>query len=160
QAVLQEEPLKPSAAISLTTEIQCETDSSATTLITPESVSKTREGSPYRLRRRLRGDLDNIVLTTLRKNPEQRYASVELFSDDIRRHLEGLPVLARGNTLTNYAAKLIGRNRLTAAVGFLSLLVTAVLVHHALHSHAFKQTIDAEIPSLAVIPFKSTSQYL
>jgi eukaryotic-like serine/threonine-protein kinase len=160
QAVLQEEPVKPSAAISLTTEVQCETDSSATSLITPESVSRTREGSPDRLRRRLRGDLDNIVLTALRKNPEQRYASVELFSDDIRRHLEGLPVLARGKTLPYHAARLIGRNRLTAALICLSLFVTAALVHYALSSRAFKQPNDSEMTSLAVIPFKSNSQYL
>ena len=48
--------------------------------------------------RRLRGGLDNIVLMALRKEPERRYPSVEQFSDDIRRHLEARPVLARRET--------------------------------------------------------------
>src|SRR5262249_42883452 len=50
-------------------------------------------------RRRLRGDLDDIVLQALRKEPERRYGSVEQLSGDIRRHLEGLPVRARPGTL-------------------------------------------------------------
>jgi eukaryotic-like serine/threonine-protein kinase len=49
----------------------------------------------YKLRRRLRGDVDTIVLHALRKEPQRRYASVEQFAEDIRRHLEGLPVKAR-----------------------------------------------------------------
>jgi serine/threonine protein kinase len=44
----------------------------------------------------LRGDLDTIVLKALRKEPSRRYLSVQELSEDIRRHLEGLPVLARG----------------------------------------------------------------
>ena len=54
-------------------------------------------GAP-RARRRLRGDLDTILLTALRKEPARRYASVEQFADDIRRHLDGLPVRARPDT--------------------------------------------------------------
>ena len=46
--------------------------------------------------RRLAGDLDNIILTAMRKEPQRRYASVVEFSEDIRRHMEGLPVTARG----------------------------------------------------------------
>ena len=52
-----------------------------------------------RLRRRLAGDLDNIVLKALSKEPARRYASVDQFSEDIRRHLAGLPVMARKDTL-------------------------------------------------------------
>src|SRR5205807_10034495 len=48
--------------------------------------------------RSLRGDLDNIVLMALRKEPERRYQSVEQFSEDIRRHLESRPVHARKDT--------------------------------------------------------------
>ena len=56
--------------------------------------SGTPAGSvdPQRLRRRLAGDLDNIVLKALSKEPARRYASVDQFSEDIRRHLAGLPV--------------------------------------------------------------------
>ena len=60
-----------------------------------DAVSEAREGNPRRLRRRLAGDLDSIVLKALLKEPKYRYGSVEKFSDDLRRHLDGLPVLAR-----------------------------------------------------------------
>ncbi len=70
--------------------------------------------------RLLRGDLDNIVLMALRKEPERRYATVDQFSEDIRRHLESLPVLARRDTLAYRAGKFVRRN--TAAS------VAAVLV--------------------------------
>jgi eukaryotic-like serine/threonine-protein kinase len=64
------------------------------------------------LRRRLRGDLDNIVLTALRKEPERRYASVEALAEDLRRHLEQLPVRARPDTPGYRAAKFARRHRL------------------------------------------------
>jgi Serine/threonine protein kinase len=54
--------------------------------------------NPDRLRRRLAGDLDMIVLMALRKEPQRRYASVERLAEDIGRHLEGLPVRARKDT--------------------------------------------------------------
>jgi len=68
--------------------------------------------------RRLRGDLDRIVLTALRKEPERRYASVEQLSADLRRHLAGEPIHARPPTLGYRSARFIGRHRLavTAAV--------------------------------------------
>ena len=76
-------------------------------------------------RKSLRGDLDNIVLMALRKEPERRYQSVEQFSEDIRRHLEARPILARQDTISYRAAKFVQRNRaITAAAAllFLSLL--------------------------------------
>ncbi|MCB1035911.1 MAG: hypothetical protein KDD47_18970, partial [Acidobacteria bacterium] len=50
------------------------------------------------LRRRLSGDLDNIVLMALRKDPQRRYSSVDQLSCDVRNHLDGLPVRARKPT--------------------------------------------------------------
>lgn len=87
-----------------------------------QTISSTREGTPDRLRKRLRGDLDNIVLTALRKEPERRYQSVEQFSEDIRRHLEGLTVSARSDTFLYRSAKFIRRNRLAVAAAGLILL--------------------------------------
>jgi eukaryotic-like serine/threonine-protein kinase len=63
----------------------------------------------------LKGDLDNIVLKAIRKEPDRRYQSVRQFSDDIRRHLEGLPVTARKDTLRYRASKFVARNRLAVA---------------------------------------------
>lgn len=73
----------------------------------------------------LRGDLDNIVLKALRKEAEKRYSSVEQFSEDIGRHLVGLPVTARPATFGYRAEKFFKRNRsaVTAAILiFLTLL--------------------------------------
>jgi eukaryotic-like serine/threonine-protein kinase len=77
---------------------------------TPEDKSRTREASPEKLRRRLTGDLDNIVLMALRKEPRRRYASVEQLSEDLRRHLEGLPVMARTDTVRYRGGKFIRRH--------------------------------------------------
>src|SRR6185295_12308096 len=78
---------------------------------TPESISRTRDGNVQKLRRRLAGDLDNILLKALRKTPERRYASVQEFSEDLRRHLEGLPVLVRSDSLSYRTSKFITRHK-------------------------------------------------
>lgn len=75
--------------------------------------------------RSLRGDLDNIALMALRKDPARRYASVAQFSEDIRRHLDGLPVIARKDTFSYRSTKFIKRHRvgvLAAVLVFLTLL--------------------------------------
>lgn len=79
-----------------------------------------------KLQRRLRGDLDDIVLRALRKEPQLRYASVEQFADDIRRHLDGLPVIARKGSWHYRAGKFVRRHRLgiaASSVVLLSLLI-------------------------------------
>jgi non-specific serine/threonine protein kinase/serine/threonine-protein kinase len=92
-----------------------------------ETVERARDRSSRtkRLRRRLVGDLDTIVATALRKEPEHRYSSVERLSDDIRRFLEGLPVTARPTTVGYRVRKFVRRNRpmvAAAALVFVSLL--------------------------------------
>jgi len=64
-------------------------------------------------------------LKSLRKEPERRYSSVEQFSEDIRRHLNGLPVSASASTWSYHAAKFIRRNRL--AVGAAALFLVTLL---------------------------------
>jgi serine/threonine protein kinase len=83
------------------------------------------EHSPAKLGRRLHGDLDTIVLKALRKEPQHRYASVERLSEDIRREMEGLPVMARKGSWSYRTVKFLRRNRIgmTAAV----LVCVAVL---------------------------------
>jgi eukaryotic-like serine/threonine-protein kinase len=75
--------------------------------------------------KRLRGDLDNIVLMALRKEPERRYPTVEQLSEDVRRHIESLPVLARRDTFAYRTAKFVRRNTaasIAAALVVLSLV--------------------------------------
>jgi tetratricopeptide (TPR) repeat protein len=88
----------------------------------PEKPSAARE--PHRLS----GDLDNITLKAIRKEPAARYTSVEQFSEDIRRHLEGLPVLARRSTLGYRCWKYVLRHRIgvAAAALILALLLAGI----------------------------------
>jgi serine/threonine protein kinase len=85
--------------------------------------------APPALRRRLRGDLDNIVLMALRKEPARRYASVEQLAEDVRRHVEQRPVRARPDTLGYRAGKFVRRHRvsLAAAALVLASLVAGLL---------------------------------
>jgi serine/threonine protein kinase len=78
--------------------------------VTPAEIGKARNTQPERLRRALMGDLDNILLRALHSEVERRYFSVDHFAEDIRRHLEGLPVRARRDTLGYRATKFVKRN--------------------------------------------------
>ena len=70
----------------------------------------------------LRGDLDNIVLKALRKEPERRYPSVQEFSEDIRRHLAGLPVTATADTAYYRLNKFVKRHSVGVLAGALVIL--------------------------------------
>ncbi|MEM0962916.1 MAG: serine/threonine-protein kinase [Bacteroidota bacterium] len=78
--------------------------------------------------RDLRGDLDAITSKALAKRPAQRYSSVEALADDVRRHLEGLPVLARPPTLRYQASRFLRRHALGAGVGALAVAFAATFV--------------------------------
>lgn len=82
-------------------------------------------GRAAALARRLSGDLDMIVMMALRKEPQRRYSSVEHLSEDIRRHLTGLPVAAQKDTLGYRASKFVRRHRTAVAA---AALVAVALV--------------------------------
>lgn len=124
--ICEVEPDKPSTAISKVEDI---IHATGTTTITPASVAGTRERRPDRLRRRLEGDVDNIVLMALRKEPRRRYQSALQFAEDIRNHLEGRPVIARRTTVMYRAVKFVNRNRFgvgAAAAVFLALVLGVI----------------------------------
>lgn len=75
--------------------------------------------------RDLGGDLDTIVATAIRKDPAQRYASMDAFAEDLARWLDGRPVLARPQTLGYRAWKLVRRHRAVAAAAGLVVLALA-----------------------------------
>jgi len=122
QLICIQEPERPSVAVCRVKDATPE-DLTPSITLTPESVSEKCEGAPEHLRRHLRGDVDNIVLMALRKDPARRYSSVGQFSEDIRRHLEGLPVIARKDTFQYRAEKFIRRNKIGVAVATLILLM-------------------------------------
>jgi tetratricopeptide (TPR) repeat protein len=112
RAITEQEPTKPSTAVA-------EGDSRIENRESRDSRFTVHDSSA------LRGDLDNIVLMALRKEPERRYQSVEQFSEDIRRHWEARTVLARKDTVGYRVGKFVRRNKVAtaaAALVFLSLL--------------------------------------
>jgi serine/threonine-protein kinase len=91
--------------------------------VEPYPPSATVRGTAER--RRLRGDLDFIVLKALGKDPARRYPSVEALLDDLERHRTGLPVRARPASVAYRARKFLGRHRVAVAVVALVVLALA-----------------------------------
>ncbi|MEM1116672.1 MAG: serine/threonine-protein kinase [Bacteroidota bacterium] len=110
--------------------VVCETDparpSAAATRTGDAPVASEAEGGlPAVPAKRLRGDLDAILLQALRKEPERRYATAADLADDLRRHLDGRPVEARGDGLGYRASRFARRHR--AGVAAAATLVVALL---------------------------------
>lgn len=104
--------------------IICETTPSRPSKAVVQAAEESFQAKRKRLQQ-LRGDLDTIVLKALRKEPERRYASAEAFVEDIERHLSGLPVSARPDTLRYRARKFVRRHRWGVAVTAVIALLIA-----------------------------------
>ncbi len=117
---------------------------------TADELSALREGTRAKLKRRLAGDLDNIVLMALRKEPTRRYPSVEQLEADLRRHLEGLPVVAGKDTALYRAEKFLLRHKfpVIAAVTFLLFLLGALVTTVELYLSA-KRAQDSAVQQAA-----------
>jgi non-specific serine/threonine protein kinase/serine/threonine-protein kinase len=123
RVVCESEPLRPSLAVTRPAAPEEEPATGA------HDSGALRPRDSQRLRRRLEGDLDNIVMKAMSKEPARRYASVDQFAEDVRRHLAGLPVLARHDTIGYRAAKFVRRHRgpvMAAAAVFVALIAGIV----------------------------------
>jgi eukaryotic-like serine/threonine-protein kinase len=119
RAVLETDPLRPSAAVLRTIAAPDDADRR-----TPEAAARARGTLPDRLRRELGGDLDTIVLRALEKDPARRYPSAEALRDDLQRRRTGLPVLARPQTPAYRARRFVQRHRFgVAAAAALAILL-------------------------------------
>jgi serine/threonine protein kinase/tetratricopeptide (TPR) repeat protein len=107
QAICGMEPARPSAVVK-----------------TACDAAAARSSTPERLSRILDGDLDTIVIRAMDKQPTRRYPSASHLRDDLRRHLEGLPVMARRDTLSYRAGKFVSRHR--AGVAAVALAAAAL----------------------------------
>jgi eukaryotic-like serine/threonine-protein kinase len=160
RAICEQEPEAPSTAIS---RVESGTTSDGKPITrTPELVSLTREGQPDKLRRRLRGDLDNIVLKALQKETQQRYGSVVEFSQDIARHLQHEPIKARPNTLAYRVSKFAQRHKPEVRAAFAVLIAIALATSFAFNTAGIRDRFaigssDSKIQSLAVIPLTNIS---
>jgi serine/threonine protein kinase len=90
--------------------------SDATTADNSKLIAERRGATPDKLRRELLGDLDTIVGKALKKDPQERYASVTGFADDLQRYLKHEPISARPDALAYRTAKFLRRNRTVVAL--------------------------------------------
>jgi serine/threonine protein kinase/Tfp pilus assembly protein PilF/TolB-like protein len=158
-----EEAEKPSMAVD---KVEGKAAPDATTRATPQLVADVRAIRPEELPRRLRGDLDTIVMKAIRAEPEERYASAQEFSQDIERHLAGLPIRARKPTLFYRAGKFVRRHAESLTTAILILSVTGGLAVWAGRwlwklKNATEPTPGAVHlrirPSVAILGFKNLS---
>ncbi len=88
------------------------------------AAAANRAGTPGKLRRLARADLDTILVRALKKQPEQRYTSVAALADDLRRYLRHEPIKARPDTFAYRTAKFVRRNRAATSLAGLALLAS------------------------------------
>jgi non-specific serine/threonine protein kinase/serine/threonine-protein kinase len=121
RAICEEEPKAPSEVVRrLASRAGDATEASRV-----EAIAEARRTSPARLARRLVGDLDTIVLEALRKEPERRYCSAHELRDDIGRHLAGMPVRARADSLWYRSRKFVRRHKAVVAASALVVVSLA-----------------------------------
>jgi serine/threonine-protein kinase len=113
KVITEERILKPSERIIQSSKIKANDQ-----FINPDKISAN-----------LKGDLDNIVLKAMHKDPLKRYVSVEQFSEDIRRHLIGLPVIAQKDSASYRLSKFIQRHKVgfVSSVGFIVFLIASLI---------------------------------
>jgi len=143
KAIVDTEPLRVSdVAASKTADAESATTNAASRATTPDKLCRS-----------LRGDLDTIVAKALKKNPQERYASVTALADDLGRYLRHEPIAARPDTLGYRAAKFVRRNRTAvtlAALAFLATVaglvgtITQARTARAQRDFAFRQLSRAE----------------
>jgi serine/threonine protein kinase/Tol biopolymer transport system component len=119
KAILDTEPPRPSEIVV----------STVTNEEPSVSNARRRATTPDKLARSLRGDLDTIVAKALKKNPPERYASIQAFADDLERYLRHEPIRARPDAIVYRVVKFVRRHRnsVTAALlVMLALIGTAI----------------------------------
>ncbi len=121
-------------------------------VVTEAAAAARGERGAERLRQRLHGDLDQIVLKALRKDPQHRYASVEALAEDLRRYLVGLPVTAQRDWFGYRARKFARRNR--------AALVAATLVIASLGAGVIATALQARRARAAQLESDRVSGFL
>jgi len=134
QIICQEEPTRPSTAITKTPSNQKKNDA------TGIQVSAAGRTKPDQLKKHLKGDLDTIVLKALRKEPERRYESAEKLASDIENYLTGNPVSAHPNSVIYRGKKFFERHTVgvisAAAIVLLLIGYAATITWHSQKTQA------------------------
>ena len=123
------------------------------------SASESRDEQPRQLRRLLAGDLDVIVMTALRKDPQRRYATAQAFSDDIERYLAGVSITARPESLAHRVSRFVRNRRsavwIVALIVCVSILAAVIAVTRTVRP--LPAAASAPVESIAVMPFENNT---
>jgi serine/threonine protein kinase/Tfp pilus assembly protein PilF len=136
---------------------------SPSTQVTPEA-SIARDTTEDQLARKLRGDLDAIVLKALAKDPAERYDSAASLAEDLQRYSHGAAVKARSSPIVYPVGKFLRRNRATvwlAAMSVIAILAAVGADRLMLSKHVDRVLPSSLIPrarSVAVLPFTDMSE--
>jgi serine/threonine protein kinase/tetratricopeptide (TPR) repeat protein len=119
------------------------------------------------LTRQLRGDVDRIVLKSLEKEPQIRYASAAAMADDVQRYLDGKPITAQPSRLSYRLGKFLRRNRLVVSVGAGAAILLLAMVGYEIERRVDQALDDSRSvyvtrpineKSIAVLPFLDMSE--
>lgn len=122
RAICDLEPERPSTAVVRTEAVAPD---GKTRNVDPTELARVRDGPPSKLRSRLRGDLDNVLLKALDKSPKRRYQSAAELAEDLRRHMANQTVLARAPSVGYRAGKFVRRNAPLVGAGCALVLALA-----------------------------------
>ncbi len=151
KAICEDEPTRPSTALWAT-----DTHPQEANQPTAEAIGSARSTSAARLKRQLAGDLDNIALTALRKEPRRRYGAVAQLIDDVESFLAGQPVSARSDSFVYRTEKLVLRHKAaftTAAAAVVLLVALAVF-------YTFQVALERDRAQLAAAQAEQVSDFL
>jgi len=160
-AIVEQEPERPSQALFRA--------AGGDPAASPDKVAADRDARPQALARRLAGDLDNVVLMALRKEPQRRYPSAAALSQDLENHLRNLPVAARPDTLAYRSRKFVRRHRAAVlAAAAVLVLVAGFLVSLIVQGRRLARERDKASSALAFLvdtfeqadPFHTRGEHL
>ncbi|MCC6860142.1 MAG: serine/threonine-protein kinase [Bryobacterales bacterium] len=153
RAICEQEPERPSTAISRT-ETVTDPRSSGPLTITLESISERRSCEPGELKRLIAGDLDAIVLMAMGKRPGDRYATAEALAADIDRYLSGLPAAARRKRPGRAVRALLLRHRSALRLAAVLVVIAAAAVLAVLAWFRMAGPLStAPRPPVGILPF-------
>ena len=124
-----------------------------------EARASMRRTTPARLRRRLKGDLDRIVMNALRTEPERRYPSAFELAEDVERYLRGDAVGARSDSFWYRTSKLAARHRLALIAGSLVIAALSTGLWLALRAE-HRAEAEAEHARIEAVSFSGISRFL
>jgi serine/threonine protein kinase len=103
--------------------VEVEAPKASAIVSTGSEAAERRNTTPEKLRHHLSGDLDTILGKALKKNPQERYASVTAFADDLRRYLRHEAISVRPDTVAYRTAKFLRRNRATVTLTTIAIAI-------------------------------------